>query len=114
MPGGSATEVDPLYPGLIILTAYDCGHTFQSHLRDEPCANARLHEKPVLSEEASCARDYVSSAFQNFSVGVSLAGIEPVGFRVKSDLRNHCAIVHPRLYDCAMVTQITLGVRCAR
>ena len=78
-------------------------------MRDEPCANARLHEKPVLSEEASCARDYVSSAFQNFSVGVSLAGIEPVGFRVKSDLRNHCAIVQPRLYDCAMVTQITLN-----
>ena len=29
-------------------------------------------------------------------------------FRLKSDLRNHCAIVQPRLYDCAMVTQITL------
>ena len=29
-------------------------------------------------------------------------------FRFKSDLRNHCAIVQPRLYDCAMVTQITL------
>ncbi len=26
----------------------------------------------------------------------------------KSDLRNHCAIVQPRLYDSAMVTQITL------
>ncbi len=42
---------------------------------------------------------------------VSPAGIEPaVGFRVKSDLRNHCAIVQPRLYDSAiimMVTQIT-------
>ncbi len=25
----------------------------------------------------------------------------------KSDLRNHCAIVQPRLYDSAMVTQIT-------
>ena len=43
-----------------------------------------------------------------FSVEVSLAGIEPVGFRVKSDLRNHRAIVQPRLYDCSMVTQITL------
>ncbi len=41
---------------------------------------------------------------------VSLAGIEPVGFRVKSDLRNHQAIVQPRLYDSLMVTQITL--RC--
>ena len=45
------------------------------------------------------ARDYVSSASQNFSVRVSLAGIEPVGFRVKSDLRNHQAIVQPRLPD---------------
>ncbi len=39
---------------------------------------------------------------------VSLAGIEPVGFRVKSDLRNHQAIVQPRLYDSLMVTMITL------
>jgi hypothetical protein len=39
---------------------------------------------------------------------VSLAGIEPVEFRVKSDLRNHQAIVQPRLYDSLMVTQITL------
>ena len=38
-----------------------------------------------------------------------MAGIVvPVGFRVKSDLRNHQAIVQPRLYDCLMVTQITL------
>ena len=56
------------------------------------------------------ARDYVSSASQNFSVGVSLAGIEPVGFRVKSDSRNHQAIVQPRLYDSLMVTRITLLV----
>jgi hypothetical protein len=32
-----------------------------------------------------------------------------VGFRVKSDLRNHQAIVQPRLYDSLMVTQITLN-----
>jgi hypothetical protein len=43
---------------------------------------------------------------------VSLAGIEPVGFRVKSDLRIHQAIVQPRLCDCLMVTQITLR-RCS-
>ncbi len=30
-------------------------------------------------------------------------------FRFKSDLRNHQAIVQPRLYDCLMVTQVTLG-----
>ena len=47
--------------------------------------------------------------FTRFSVRVSLAGIEPVGFRVKSDLRNHQAIVQPRLYDSAMVTQIILN-----
>ncbi len=29
-------------------------------------------------------------------------------FRVKSDQRNHQAIAQPRLYDCLMVTQITL------
>ncbi len=62
------------------------------------------------------ARDYVSSAplgcrgCQTFYVRASLAGIEPVGFRVKSDLRNHQAIVQPRLYDSLMVTQITLPV----
>ncbi len=28
-------------------------------------------------------------------------------FRFKSDLRNHQAIVQPRLYDSLMVTQIT-------
>ncbi len=60
------------------------------------------------------ARDYVivrikcTTVVATFSVRVSLAGIEPVGFRVKSDLRSHCAIVQPRLYDSAMVTQITL------
>jgi hypothetical protein len=46
--------------------------------------------------------------YSAFFVRVSLAGIEPVGFRVKSDLRNHQAIVQPRLYACLMVTQITL------
>jgi hypothetical protein len=48
------------------------------------------------------------SPYAAFSVKVSLAGIEPVGFWTKSDLRNHQAIIQPRLYDCLMVTQITL------
>jgi hypothetical protein len=39
----------------------------------------------------------------NVFLGMSLAGIEPVGFRVKSDLRNHQAIVQPRLYDCLII-----------
>jgi hypothetical protein len=34
-----------------------------------------------------------------------------VGFRTKCDLRNHQAIIQPRLYDCLMVTQITLILR---
>ncbi len=34
-----------------------------------------------------------------FSVRVSLAGIEPVGFRVTSDMRKHQAIAQPRLCD---------------
>ena len=30
LSSGRRAEVDPLYPGLIILTDYDCGHAFQS------------------------------------------------------------------------------------
>ena len=57
------------------------------------------------------ARDYECTTVRGkLFVRVSLAGIEPVGFRVKSDLRNHQAIAQPRLYDCLMVTQITLRV----
>ena len=51
----------------------------------------------------------IKRLLSNFSVRASLAGIEPVGFRVKSDSRNHQAIVQPRLYDCSMVTLITLN-----
>ena len=58
-----------------------------------------------------------TGSIQHFSVRVSLSAVagielEPVGFRVKSDLRNHRAIVHwqPCLYDhCLMVTQIALS-----
>jgi hypothetical protein len=35
----------------------------------------------------------------------------PLSLALKSDLRNHQAIVQPRLYDCLMVTQITLQVK---
>ncbi len=55
-------------------------------------------------------RTRLSNLNLSFLRKVSLAGIEPVGFRVKSDLRNHQAIVQPRLYDSLMVTQITLGL----
>ncbi len=43
-------------------------------------------------------------------VRVFLAGIEPVRFRVKSDLRNHQAIVQPRLYGCLMVSLLAAGM----
>ena len=79
-------------------------------------------ELPTTRASRQRARDYVSSQQRpdshcsmegqvpgNFSVEVSLAGIEPVGFRVKNDLRSHCAIVQPRLYDSAMATQIILN-----
>ncbi len=36
LPSGRQTEADPLYPGLIILTVYDCGHAFQTLERSEP------------------------------------------------------------------------------
>ena len=63
--------------------------------------NASMTSRHSIATEAG-ARDYVSSRQRpdshcsmegqvpgNFSVEVSLAGIEPVGFRVKNDLRNH-------------------------
>jgi hypothetical protein len=40
--------------------------------------------------------DHPTHPTQQLFRKVSLAGIEPVGFRVKSDLRNHQAIVQPR------------------
>jgi hypothetical protein len=54
-----------------------------------------------------------------FLVGASFTLATAVNGRVfsslakagtKSDLRNHCAIVQPRLYDSAVVTQITRAV----
>ncbi len=107
--------------------------------RSEPCANARLVRgdpcgtmrratRPQGLRISHCGR-LVPSPYAAFSVraslsDLSLAGIEPVGFRTKSDLRNHQAIIQPRrtksdlrnhqaiiqprLYDCLMVTQITL------
>ena len=41
LPSGRRAEADPLYPGLIILTDFDCGHAFQSLPRE--CASARAH-----------------------------------------------------------------------
>ncbi len=60
--------------------------------------SASMTSRHSIATEAG-ARDYVSSEqvfLETFSVEVSLAGIEPVGFRVKNDLRSHCAIVQPR------------------
>jgi hypothetical protein len=64
----------------------------------------------LSSGPSHLAKDYETFSVKPESAAVSLAGIElePVEFRVKSDLRNHQAIVQPRLYDSLMVTQITL------
>jgi hypothetical protein len=96
LPSGRRTEVDPLYPGLIILlTVYDCGHAFQSLERTEPCANATAREsgQGLRNVRKSSAGgfdwDHPTHPTQQLFRKVSLAGIEPVGFRVnlKSDLR---------------------------
>jgi hypothetical protein len=127
LPSGRRTEVDPLYPGLIILTVYDCGHAFhwQSLERSEPCANAAKLVREAIgfpappfgqglqnvrkSSAGGFDWDHPTHSTKQLFRKVSLARIEPVGFRVKSDLRNHQAIVQPRLYDGLMVTQITLA-----
>ena len=74
--------------------------------REREAGGERFTNSVVGPHPPRLARDY------EIFVRVSLAGIEPVGFRVKNDLRNHQAIVQPRLYDCftdcLMVTQITL------
>jgi hypothetical protein len=50
LPSGRRTEVDPRYPGLIILvTDYDCGQRFTPK-RSEPCANATARERGEQAE----------------------------------------------------------------
>jgi hypothetical protein len=71
LPSGRRAEADPLYPGLIILADYDCGHAFQSHLREVSlCANASTREEGgwqrftnsvVGPHPPRLARAYVSS-----------------------------------------------------
>ena len=116
LPSGRQTEVDPLYRGLIISTVYDSGHA--SHPRGlSLCANATARERggrwftrlTSATPGQGLRIKPGGTRLVCFSVRVSLAGIEPVGFRVKSDLRNHQAIVQPRLYDSLMVTRITLA-----
>jgi hypothetical protein len=103
LPSGRRTEVDPLYPGLIILTLNrlrNLAATRSNHSRGVSlCANASTREgggpgpgwqrstnSVVGPHPPRLARDY------EIFVRVSLAGIEPVAFRVKSDLRRGCAI----------------------
>ena len=111
LPSGRQTEVDPLYRGLIILTVYDCGHA--SHPR-ELMSRARTQRletgcSGVATSGVATQGLRIKPVSETFCGRASPAGIEPVGFRVKNDLRNHCAIVQPRLYDSAMVTQIILN-----
>jgi hypothetical protein len=49
-----------------------------------------------------------------FFVRVSLAGIEPVGFRVKSDLRNHRAIVQPTQMPQCRFRPLNKGIMMKR
>jgi hypothetical protein len=96
-----------MWRGLIILTDYDCGHAY--HLRE--VSRARTHDSMREEPLHHCIvrhglRDYVLATaddlwhrpgLRSFFRRVSPAGIEPVGFRTKSDLRNHQAIIQPRL-----------------
>jgi hypothetical protein len=110
LPSGRQTEADPLYRGLIILTDYDCGQRFTLK-RSEPWAKVNAAARDWAQWTRGLAnlplvglplRDYemCTSAAGGFDWDhrhptrqlfrkVSPAGIEPVGFRVKSDLRNH-------------------------
>ena len=128
LPSGRRAEADPLYPGLIILTDYDCGQRFTLK-RSEPCANGTARDWAQWTRGLANLplvglplRDYemcTSSAggfdwatdtrLGNFSVQRPRQESNPYpGCRVKSDLRSQCAIVQPRLYDSALVTHITL------
>ena len=99
--------IRPMARSCYILTDYDA--VSACHSRSEPVRERSASiELPTARASRQRARDYVSShqrpdfhcsmegqVPENFSVRMSLAGIEPVGFRVKSDLRNHQAIVQP-------------------
>ena len=89
-----------------ILTDYDCGQRLS--LEKGAVRERRARERGEWSCHTEQWSTTPGQGLRNFSSRVSLAGIEPVEFRVESDLRNHQAIVQPRLYDCLMVTQITL------
>jgi hypothetical protein len=79
----------------------------------------RSLKTPAISPSAAVGKDLNASWMQNrveFSLAMSKAASRAWresnpwarGFRVKSDVRNRQAIVQPRLYDCLMVTQMTL------
>ncbi len=50
-------EVDPLYPGLIILAAYDCGNAFQSLERSEP-VRERIDSRGRREEQVASRVSY--------------------------------------------------------
>ncbi len=109
LPSGRQTEADPLHRGLIILAVYDSGRA--SHPRELSRARTqRLETEASPVTTLRLARDYECTFYDCTFRKVSPAGIEPVGFRIKSDLpvRNHQAIVQPRLYDSLMVTRLAV------
>ncbi len=87
---------------------YDAVSACHSRVLSEPCANAGTRGRGEWGHHRTWRGAADQARFRNFDVGASLAGTEPVGFRVKSGLCNHQAIVQPRFFDCLMVTQITL------
>ena len=74
------------------------------------CANAAARELGEEARPTLAARDYVKRRITWQLFRKSVRGKNRTrGFRVKSDVRNRCANVQPRLYICASVTHITLN-----
>ena len=95
------------WPGLVILTDYDCGSAYHLPVRE---VNRARTQRLVL--KCHCQPEWPGN-FSRMSLGssgasrMSLARIEPVGFRVSTPRRT-------RLYDYLMATQITLLESCRR
>ncbi len=109
LPSGRRTEVDPLYPGLIILAVYDSGHATHSRELSRARTQRLVREASRLTRTPCQGLRMHHGSWQTFrKVSLALAGIEPVGFRVKSDLRNHQAIVQPRWGSVLRVICVTI------
>ena len=108
LPSGRQTEVDPLYRGLIISTVYDSGHA--SHPRGlSLCANATARERggrwftrlTSATPGQGLRIKPGGTRLVCFAVEVSLAGIDPVGFRIKP----YRGLIILTVYDCGHAFQ---------